>query len=436
MMKRPIRISLLAICLVVAHTLRAEKTAAELQAYYTTAIGTSINNLSGTALFNAVHTAAKYGYSSLTYSDLWTAYQTTDTRADGTIWDMYGGCSFTYSTNQCGNFSSECDCYNREHSIPKSWFGGSESANTPGTDLFHIVPTDGKVNGMRSNYAFGEVSSATYTYGNSRLGSASTITVAATLLSADDYTATCSTSPVFEPADEYKGDFARGYMGTLLRWANGDYRAFTTGNGAAIFSGDYTASGRYGLTAYGVALLMKWHRQDPVSDKEIARNDAVQAKQGNRNPFIDYPELAEYLWGCKAGTAFPIASQTPYKNNAAGSTGTGSGTGEELYTNFVTECSAVTWTITFTDKMHGTSVSSQTVSDGGTFTFPSVDDKTRVAKENQTGDCQTDHYHFVGWLPSTHTATPITDADVKTAGSTSPTVTADATYYAVWAKEE
>lgn len=430
-MKQHIKIGLLAICLVVAHTLRAEKTAAELEAYYTTTIGTSINNLSGTDLFNAVHTAAKNGYKSLSYSDLWTAYQTTDTRADGSIWDMYGGCSFTYSTNQCGNYSSECDCYNREHSIPKSWFGGSESANTPGTDLFHVVPTDGKVNGKRSNYAFGEVSSATYTYGNSRLGSAASVTIAATLLSADDYTATCTKSPVFEPADEYKGDFARGYMGTLLRWA-GDYDAFTTGNGAAIFSGDYTTSGRYGLTDYGVALLMKWHRQDPVSDKEIARNDAVQAKQGNRNPFIDYPELAEYLWGCKAGTAFPVASQTPYVNNAAstGSSGSTGETGSEQYTNFVTECSAVTWTITFTDKMHSTTIPSQMVSDGGTFTFPSVEDKTKEA-----GTCAGEHYHFVGWLPSTHTATSITDEDLYTAGTTSKAVTADATYYAVWAKE-
>ena len=429
-MKQHIKIGLLAICLVVAQTLRAVKTADELLTYYTTTISTSINNLSGADLFNAVHTAAKYGYKSLSYSDLWTAYQTTDTRADGTIWDMYGGCSFTYSTDQCGNYQNECDCYNREHSIPKSWFGGSENANSPGTDLFHVVPTDGKVNGMRSNYAFGEVSSATYTYGNSRLGTATSITIAGTLLSADDYTVSCTTSPVFEPADEYKGDFARGYMGTLLRWANGDYQAFTTGNGAAIFSGNYTASGRYGLTAYGVALLMKWHRQDPVSDKEIARNDAVQAKQGNRNPFIDYPELAEYLWGCKAGEAFPVASQTPYVNNATTGSGSTGEIGKEQYTHFVTECSAITWTITFEDKMHGTTIPSQTVSDGGTFTFPSVEDKTKEA-----GTCAGEHYHFVGWLPSTHTATPITDEDLYTAGTTSKAVTADATYFAVWAKE-
>lgn len=268
---------------------------------------TSLNGQSGADLFNAIHTVSKTGYSGkLSYDGLWTAYKTTDLNSAGKIWDMYGGCDFTYSTNQCGNYSAECDCYNREHSIPKSWFGGSESSNTPGTDIFHVVPTDGKVNGMRSNYAFGEVASATYTYNGSQLGSAKSITLANSICGAS-ITASCSSSKVFEPIDEYKGDFARGYMGALLRWAN-DYQAFTTGDGASIFSGDYTKTGYFGLTQYGIALLMKWHRQDPVSQKEIDRNNGIQATQGNRNPFIDYPCLAEYLWGDKAGETFSTAS--------------------------------------------------------------------------------------------------------------------------------
>lgn len=218
---------------------------------------------------------------------------------------MYGGCSFTYSSDQCGNYTNECDCYNREHSIPKSWFGGSEANNTPGTDIFHVVPTDGKVNGMRSNYAFGEVSSATYSYNGSQLGSAKSITTNNLLIGS--VTATCS-STVFEPIDEYKGDFARGYMGAMIRWANGDYQAFTTGDGAVIFSGTYTEAGYFGLTQYGMALLMKWHRQDPVSQKEIDRNNGIQSTQGNRNPFIDYPYLAEYLWGEKASETVSLTN--------------------------------------------------------------------------------------------------------------------------------
>ena len=269
--------------------------ASDIPSYYS-----SVDGLSGKTLFDQVHTVAKEGYDGLSYSDVWTAYQTTDLNSDGKIWDMYGGCEFTYKSNQCGNYKNECECYNREHSIPKSWFGGSESSGTPGTDIFHLVPTDGKVNGMRSNYAFGEVSSATYTYNGSKLGTGSTVSVSGNTIAGTDPSASC-TSTVFEPIDEYKGDFARGYFGTLIRWANGDYQAFTTGDGAKIFSSTYTAAGYFGLTEYGVALLLKWHRQDPVSQKEIDRNNGIQQTQGNRNPFIDYPYLVEYIWGSHAG---------------------------------------------------------------------------------------------------------------------------------------
>ena len=281
---------------------------ANLPAYYS-----SIDGKSGSALFSAVHSVSKVGYSSLSYDKLWTAYKTTDVYPTGhanagKIWDMYGGCIFTYSTNQCGSDGSvECDCYNREHSIPKSWFGGGTASKTPGVDLFHIFPTDKIVNGERSNYAFGEVSAASYSYNDSKLGTPKSITISNTIISSGSSTQSCSSTPVFEPRDEYKGDFARAYFGTMVRWSEGDYQTFTTGDGAAIFNTAYDASHYYGLTAYGVALLMKWHRADPVSQKEIDRNNACQSTQGNRNPFIDYPCLAEYFWGNKTGETFNLS---------------------------------------------------------------------------------------------------------------------------------
>ena len=269
--------------------------AASLPTYYN-----GIDGKSGEALFDAVQTVTKTGYSSLGYDGLWSAYQYTDLRDNGKVWDMYSDCSWTYKSDQCGSYSSECDCYNREHSIPKSWYGDTKSG--PGCDIFHLVPTDGKVNGMRSNYAFGEVSSATYTFDGAKLGSAKSITIinGNTIAGSEGTVISCSANKVFEPRDEYKGDFARGYFGTMIRWANGDHQAFTDGDGGKIFSSSYT-SGSFGLTKYGVALLMKWHRQDPVSQKEIDRNNGIQQTQGNRNPFIDYPYLAEYIWGEKAG---------------------------------------------------------------------------------------------------------------------------------------
>lgn len=267
---------------------------ADIPAYYA-----QIDGQSGANLFEEVHAVAKEGYHSLGYDGLWSAYAKTDLRADGTVWDMYSDCEWTLNKGQCGNYKNECDCYNREHSIPKSWFGGNTSG--PGCDIFHLVPTDGKVNGMRSNYPFGEVQSATYTSKNgSKLGSAENINLSGkSIAGTSGITATCS-DRVFEPVDEYKGDFARGYLGTMIRWA-GDYQSFTSGNGSSVFSSGYTAGSYFGLTKYGVALLLKWHRQDPVSQKEIDRNNGIQATQGNRNPFIDYPYLAEYIWGVRAG---------------------------------------------------------------------------------------------------------------------------------------
>lgn len=276
--------------------------AADLPAYYA-----AVDGQSGKNLFDEVHTVAKVGYKSLGYDGLWTAYKTTDVRNNGQIWDMYSDCSFTLGSKQCGNYKNECDCYNREHSIPKSWFGGTTSK--PGCDIFHLVPTDGKVNGMRSNYPFGEVKSATYTSGNgSQLGSAASITVSGKTVVGNSGITTTYSNTVFEPVDEYKGDFARGYLGTMIRWANGDYQAFTQGQGSSTFSGDYTASGYFGLTKYGVALLLKWHREDPVSQKEIDRNNGIQQTQGNRNPFIDYPYLVEYIWGKHAGETVKLSN--------------------------------------------------------------------------------------------------------------------------------
>ena len=270
---------------------------ASLPAYYQT-----IDGKSGKTLFDAVQIVTQTGYSSLGYDGLWTAFKTTDKKSNGKVWDMYSDCSWTFGSDQCGSYSSECDCYNREHSIPKSWFGGSTSG--PGCDIFHLVPTDGKVNGMRSNYAFGEVSSASYTYDGAKKGTAKSITIIGGNTIAGNVGTTISCSgTVFEPRDEYKGDFARGYMGALLKWA-GD-KSFTTGDGSKIFTTTFS-SGSFGLTKYGVALLMKWHRQDPVSQKEVDRNNGIQQTQGNRNPFIDYPYLAEFIWGEKAGESINL----------------------------------------------------------------------------------------------------------------------------------
>lgn len=394
-------------------------TPANLPAYYSS----YIDNKSGTALFSGIHDVSAVGFSSLSYAGVWVAYKTTDTKSDGTtIYDYYSYCSnYTYYSSQDGQAAhnnNEGDCYNREHSIPKSWFGGSTDKNTPGTDLFHLVPADKIVNSLRNNHPYGEVTVANATSKTqqgcgtreneqenyNRYGTGSAITISNTIISDGPTTASPSVK-VFEPLEEYKGDLARGYFGTLLKWA-GDYASFTSGDGAEIFSGDYTDSGKYGLTQYGVALLLKWHREDPVSQREIDRNNGIQATQGNRNPFIDYPILAEYIWGKYYGETFLL-------ENAVGS----------FEEDFVVDVSdgdkngtppATTYSITWSVENAATS---NQVEENTQPTAPSVD------------DCSADRV-FVGWTTS---STVTSKPEVLYQSNEIPNATASATYYAVFA---
>ena len=241
-------------------------------------------NKSGYELKTALSQIIASGHVSCTYKDLWTHFKTTDRLSNGNVCDMYSNCTFTFVTNQCGNYSSVCDCYNREHSFPASWFGGSNT-HSMYTDLFHLYPTDGMVNNYRSNYPFGETNGTQYG-GISKLGSCTF----------PGYSGT-----VFEPADQYKGDFARTYFYVATRyekeisgWPGSDMLA---GNNTSVF------------TTWAINLLLEWHRQDPVSEKELNRNSAVYNIQKNRNPFIDHPELVELIWGADFGDPFvPPAS--------------------------------------------------------------------------------------------------------------------------------
>lgn len=389
--------------------------AASLPTYYK-----DINGKSGKSLFDAVHVVAKVGYSSLGYSGLWTAYRTTDVRDNGKIWDMYSDCSWTVGSDQCGSYSNECDCYNREHSIPKSWFGGSESG--PGCDIFQVVPTDGYVNNRRSNYAFGEVSSASYTYDGAKLGSAKNITITSGNTIAGNTGASVSCSgTVFEPRDEYKGDFARGYFGTMIKWANGDYSAFTTGDGSKIFSNNYS-TGAFGLTKYGVALLMKWHRQDPVSQKEIDRNNGIQQTQGNRNPFIDYPYLAEYIWGEKAGQTLNLADLiTAYDSRFI--LGQSNGSLEGGSTVDPVEKCTITWMVNGEEYTAGNPT--QSVNKGGVVSVLPTAPKSCDEISNQ----------FVGWseevIEGTQDNVP---TDLFSTADDAPDITQNTTFHAVFAQ--
>ena len=253
----------------------ASATSADYGTYYNGITGTE-----GMTLKDQLTDLIK-GHTVVSYEGLYTLYQTSDSRPeDGTVFDMYADFHFPHSKT-CGNYSKEGDCFNREHSVPQSWFS---SASPMQSDAFHLYPTDGKVNGMRGNYPFGEVSNANYTYkfkndiqGESKRGTSKR---------------TLYNDIVFEPADCYKGDFARSYFYFATRYK--DKMGSMSGNGNVHFTSSKTYCN---LTQYSKELFLDWHRADPVSRKEINRNNAIYKAQKNRNPFIDHPEYVEAIWG-------------------------------------------------------------------------------------------------------------------------------------------
>ena len=375
--------------------------------YYSNASGKS-----DASLRDALYNITKVGPSGMSYAGLWTAYKTTDVYPTGhanagKIWDMYGDCVFTYSTDQCGSYSNICDCYNREHSLPKSWFN---DATPMYYDLGHIVPTDGKVNGYRSNYPFGEVSSGSTYQGGSKLGTAKSITVSNTIVNTSGSTTqSCSASKVFEPVDEYKGDFARMYMYMRVRYYNTNFTQDSENYGQYHFTTTYTKAGYYGLTAYSVALLMKWHRQDPVSQKEIDRNNAMETAQGNRNPFIDYPCLAEYLWGEHTGETFSTSTSVgSFESGFTPGTSTGCSSSSTPTTNYT-----LTW------KVNGSTAATTTSSGSSVGSLPST-----------PANCSTSRV-FVGWTTSSSVSSK--PSVLFTSASDAPSISANTTFYAVYA---
>jgi endonuclease I len=212
-------------------------------------------------------------HTTVSYDNLWDYFQFTDMREDGTVWDIYstledGTAPYYYQMNddQCGEYSGEGYCYNREHVWPKAWFGGGSPMKS---DLHHLYPTDGYVNGRRSSSPFGVVDHAIWTSQNGgRLGGSDQ----------------CGTEhgTVFEPADSFKGDLARVFFYMSVRYGLEDE------NWDSSFAVDGAT-----IEQWEEDVLRTWHIMDPVSQKEIDRNEAVFGIQGNRNPFVDHPE-----WVC------------------------------------------------------------------------------------------------------------------------------------------
>lgn len=246
--------------------------------YYNSATG------SGFTLKTQLHNIIKNSHNPQEYNTHWSFFEANDVLSNGKVWDIYANCNFNFGTpNNGGNQdvgtggNAECQFFNREHTFPTSWFGNIEPARS---DIMQVLPADKKVNNERGNLPYGLVSSAIYTSTNGTKRGSSSITAVS--------------GQVFEVIDEFKGDIARifFYMATRYQdlidnWENlnADGDKMLDGSTNKVFE------------QWALDMLYQWHIQDPVSQKEIDRNNAAYNYQSNRNPYVDQPQWVTSVWG-------------------------------------------------------------------------------------------------------------------------------------------
>lgn len=254
------------------------------KSYYQTADGLKKEALK-TALGNIIadHTKISYG-------DLWKAYEKvdyveTDRNADGQyrVFDYYSDDPHYFNGD-----GTAVSGMNKEHVVPQSWWGKGTSINV-GCDLMQVMPSQSTANSSKGNYCLG-IAKTKVKVVNNRMKTGKNEN--------DDY--------VFEPCDEYKGDFARVYFYVAVCYPNVAWETSVQGTEVAFKRESYPT-----LKSDFQTLLLQWSRQDPVSEWEITRNNRVYGEQNNRNPFVDFPQLAEYIWGDSIDYAWDLATAIP-----------------------------------------------------------------------------------------------------------------------------
>lgn len=194
-------------------------------------------------------------------------------------------CNYRFPTDFCGNRTgnqTECYCYDKEHVFPKSWFGGA-NIYPMYSDMHYIWPADNYVNFRKGNLAIGYVKSAFYTSKNgTKIGTSDP---------AKNYT--FNSTNIFEPIDTFKGDFARAYLYVVTRYQDSIVNWINRSTASSVLDGN-----KYpGLKPWILQVCVKWSKMDPPSAAERKRNDSVFALQGNRNPYIDFPNWVEKVFG-------------------------------------------------------------------------------------------------------------------------------------------
>lgn len=257
--------------------------AEQMPAGYYDAINGKKGSALKTALFNIISGGDRYDYGPQKNGKnaTWTAFPITDIESDGTIWDMYSNNKRYPPLN--GLSAAGMDI---EHMLPNSWWGGESGSKEAYKDLYILSPADHQANMNKSNYPPGQ------------LADSNKVNNGVFFMGQD---ATWG-GLAFDVIDEYKGDFARAFFYTATAYENVSWPYSTYS--------DYIRNSYLLFTDHLINVLLDWHRKDPVSEKEVNRLDAVSSIQHNRNPFIEYPELVEYIWGNKNNTKVNLSQLT------------------------------------------------------------------------------------------------------------------------------
>ena len=227
-------------------------------------------------------TSLIFQHTTVSYDGVWTAFGDVDQSLIGYpcssnltyIPDIYSATCWVPdkqvqpdANGECGAYKKEGDCFNREHSWPKSWFGGFAKGQGAQTDLFLLFPSDGYVNGLRASLPLGNVDTSQelrYTSTNGAL-----------IGQCKNFDGQC-----FEPGDVHKGDLARSYFYI-----------------ATAYDKQWDCCDNDGTNLANIKDWMEedlrgWHTLDPVDDIERARNEKIYGNwQHNRNPFIDVSNM-------------------------------------------------------------------------------------------------------------------------------------------------
>ena len=254
--------------------------------YYKSADGKKKAELK-TAFHNIIVPASVLDYGSGA-GRTWSGFYQTDRFNDNQVRDRYSYGVFYFPSGSSAQSASAASGMNIEHSFPKSWWGKIE--NLAYKDLFNLMPCEISINTAKSNYAMGVVTTVKTSNGCTKVGKGS---------------AGNKTANLWEPADEWKGDFARSYFYMVTAYSDLTW----TGEGLTMLEQDEWPT----LQPWAYELFVEWNRKDPVDDIERERNEAVYGIQGNRNPFVDFPNLAEYIWGDSVDYAFDVNASIPEK---------------------------------------------------------------------------------------------------------------------------